>query len=448
MIKMNKKIEAALHLLRCPRTGTSLRIEGLELVSEAGEHYPIINGKPILVRNITPMHVTPPDDSITSQNFDLYVPHPESSMTPGLKIHLGSGNVPCDDLDVLSIDILPTPNTDIVAEAEALPFADGSIAWVESDAVFEHLYDPLVAVAEIRRVLKAGGGLMVDTAFMQGYHGFPGHYFNMTPQAVETFLVDDFALVESIIPFKDRASNSIENCLHRFIEGLHLTDRHQILGMPVGRFIESLRDAETARTWFNQSSEYSKRALAAGVSVIARKPINYEERKSEAQAISGADQFSRIKREYYAGRVALQLRHHEMEFYKQRTLEIQPAQSDAPSPPDLKQALKSAMVADTLSSSAWQEANSILAQLDEVFTTVRDFWIQRYMPLAEQSNILNNSYIDVMERAQTLERLLETEQAKTAELSKEAESARAMRNSTSWKITGPFRKLVSMMRGA
>ncbi|MGF0237185.1 methyltransferase domain-containing protein [Rhodococcus sp. IEGM1300] len=445
MIKMNKKIEAALHLLRCPRTGTALHIEGSELVSAAGERYPIINGKPILVRNVMAMHITPPDESIISQNFDVYVPHSASAAVPGLKIHLGSGNVPCDHPDVLSVDILPTHNTDIVAEAEALPFADGSIAWVESDAVFEHLYDPFAAISEMRRVLKGGGGLMVDTAFMQGYHGFPGHYFNMTPQAAETFLVDDFELVESIIPFKDRASNSIENSLHRFIEGLHLADRHQILGMPVGRFIDALRDTETARTWFNQSSEYSKRALAAGVSVIARKPADYEQRKAEAQAKAGADHFSRIKREYYAARIGLQLRHHECEFYRLRTIEVEPDQTNEPCTPNLEQALQSGTVSDSLSPVAWQEAISRLLAIDEKFTEVRDLWIRRYMPVSDNSIALNKAFIDPIDYAQSLEALLETERSKNAALQEEVI---AMRQSSSWKLTKPIRRLSSLLRRA
>ena len=40
----------------------------------------------------------------------------------------------------------------------------------------------------------------IDTAFLQSYHGFPNHYFNMTPLAVESLLVDDFLLVEAYVP--------------------------------------------------------------------------------------------------------------------------------------------------------------------------------------------------------------------------------------------------------
>ena len=86
------------------------------------------------------------------------------------------------------MDFLPCPNVDIVCEAESLPFRSASIDLVESGAVFEHLHDPWAATAEVKRVLKPGGIFLIDTAFMQGYHGFPGHYNNMTPQAVETHL--------------------------------------------------------------------------------------------------------------------------------------------------------------------------------------------------------------------------------------------------------------------
>jgi SAM-dependent methyltransferase len=176
-----------------------------------------VNGKPVLVRNIQPLHVTPPKQSIVSQNIAEYTLSAEVATTPGMKIHIGSGNVPCSDPDVISIDILPNDNTDLVAEAEHLPFSSESIVWAASGAVFEHLYDPISAIEEVRRVLAPGGQVYIDTAFMQGYHGFPCHYFNMTPQAVETFLVDDFDLELSEIPLSGSPAISLENLLRRFI---------------------------------------------------------------------------------------------------------------------------------------------------------------------------------------------------------------------------------------
>ena len=177
-----------LPLLRCPRSGSSLMFEAGRIVSTAGESYPLVDGKPILVRTILAMHLAAPPGNNISRNIDEYLPGNNYAGLDAVILHLGSGDVPSADPRVISMDVLPCPNVDIVCEAESLPFRSASIDLVESGAVFEHLHDPWATTAEVKRVLKPGGIFRIDTAFMQGYHGFPGHYNNMTPQAVETHL--------------------------------------------------------------------------------------------------------------------------------------------------------------------------------------------------------------------------------------------------------------------
>jgi hypothetical protein len=125
-----EKIQRAMSILRCPRSGTSLSLEGSVIKSASGETYPIISGKPILVRHVEPMHTENPTEGIVSQNIASYSP-PD---VKGWKLHLGSGNVPCSDPDVLSLDILPLPNVDVVCEAEALPFATDAISFFSPGA--------------------------------------------------------------------------------------------------------------------------------------------------------------------------------------------------------------------------------------------------------------------------------------------------------------------------
>jgi len=45
---------------------------------------------------------------------------------------------------------------------------------------FEHLYDPDRTAAEIFRILKPGGRLVLHTTFLQPLHKPPHHYYNVT----------------------------------------------------------------------------------------------------------------------------------------------------------------------------------------------------------------------------------------------------------------------------
>jgi SAM-dependent methyltransferase len=64
-------------------------------------------------------------------------------------------------IDACSVDLSP-PSVDvpwISADAHALPFPDGSIDAVWTHHAFEHFRDPLGALAEVNRVLRADGWL-------------------------------------------------------------------------------------------------------------------------------------------------------------------------------------------------------------------------------------------------------------------------------------------------
>ena len=174
---MDGRIIELLPILRCPRTHAALHLNDGKLVSDGGEEYPIVNGKPVLVRAIQAHHLEPPPEAHISQNQKEYIVAERSCSSPRRCLHLGSGNVPCSDPRVVSFDVLPCENVDIVGEAEALPFVDDMFDLVDSGAVFEHLRDPLRAIREVKRVTAPGGRYLIDTAFLQSYHGFPRALF-------------------------------------------------------------------------------------------------------------------------------------------------------------------------------------------------------------------------------------------------------------------------------
>ncbi|MDE1874946.1 MAG: class I SAM-dependent methyltransferase [Patescibacteria group bacterium] len=78
------------------------------------------------------------------------------------------------------IDIQPGPDVDKVASVYELPFPDDSFPAVLCSEVFEHLAEPRKAAAEILRVLKPGGKLILTTRFLYPIHGIPDDFFRYT----------------------------------------------------------------------------------------------------------------------------------------------------------------------------------------------------------------------------------------------------------------------------
>jgi len=64
-------------------------------------------------------------------------------------------------------------NVDIVTDLTKIPIADNSLAGGISIAVLEHVPDPANHIAEMHRVLRPGGRMLVFVPFMQPFHASP-----------------------------------------------------------------------------------------------------------------------------------------------------------------------------------------------------------------------------------------------------------------------------------
>lgn len=93
---------------------------------------------------------------------------------------LGVGGGPLRAFDAINLNIGPYQNVEVVADAHALPYADGAVDHIWCQAVLEHLIRPDIAMQEMARVLKPGGYIFLDTPGLQPYHGYPHHYQNFT----------------------------------------------------------------------------------------------------------------------------------------------------------------------------------------------------------------------------------------------------------------------------
>jgi SAM-dependent methyltransferase len=84
-------------------------------------------------------------------------------------------------------DLVPGAGVDRVESAEALGLADGSFGTVIAADSLEHVADPRRAVAEMHRVLAAGGVAVVATPFIFPIHHQPD-YHRFTPEGMDRLL--------------------------------------------------------------------------------------------------------------------------------------------------------------------------------------------------------------------------------------------------------------------
>ncbi len=78
---------------------------------------------------------------------------------------------------------------DILVDAHRLPFAAKQFQVVTSTAVFEHLYNPFLAMAEIGRISSDRAWFVGGASFWEAWHG--SSYFHLTPDGWHVLLAQN-----------------------------------------------------------------------------------------------------------------------------------------------------------------------------------------------------------------------------------------------------------------
>jgi len=180
--------------------------------------------------------------NVSSNDYGPPVLHLIRKHANGILLDCGAGKRKDYYSNVVNFEVVPYASTDVRGVGEVLPFKDSSFDAVISIAVLEHVKNPFQCAAELIRVLKPGGDLYCCVPFLQPYHGYPNHYYNMTAQGLvnlfgEAISVDSVDVTDKILPIW-----SLTWILQSWASGLNGSVREDFLQMRVADFLGSPTD--------------------------------------------------------------------------------------------------------------------------------------------------------------------------------------------------------------
>lgn len=189
-------------LLACPvcsgsfdETGATFKCRSCRLETQKRRNIPVFtNGTEVISSHLL---VTNPTNANALDHTRIIESH-------DLVLDLGAGNPRESEhhANVVFHEFVHYAHTDVVSICDRLPYRDNVFDAVISKAAFEHLARPWDVADEVYRVLKPGGLVRVDTAFMFPLHGDPYHFFNMTLDGVREIFKRFRTLRCGIMPYQ------------------------------------------------------------------------------------------------------------------------------------------------------------------------------------------------------------------------------------------------------
>lgn len=272
-------LAALLPILRCPVSHQPLtRTNDLLRSIEDGhsDGWRLLRGVPNLFPGLT-------DPEIQDVSH-LSHPLPEHLLqkikaTPGRVLNLSAGGSAEKLANVVEVEASLFRHTDIIADAHALPFIDECFSGVISMNAFEHYHNPEQVASELMRVLKPGGWLVVQTAFLQPEHEYPWHFYNSTSEGIKRwfklFQLDELRVSENFNPLFSLSwlASECEQALHSEVSAKAAL---KLRATPFKTLVDSWRSGTLTNTdlWedFRGLPQRSQRPIAAGFELIATKP--------------------------------------------------------------------------------------------------------------------------------------------------------------------------------
>jgi predicted SAM-dependent methyltransferase len=152
--------------------------------------------------------------------------------------------------NVVNFEIVEYPPTDVLGVGESLPFKNDCFDFVISNAVLEYVYDPFTCANELTRVLKPRGQIFCAVPFLQPFHAYPNHYYNMTHQGLKNLFVDCVEITRLWVPSYFHPMFVVSWIVNSWMKYLDDSAKAAFVELKVGELVE-ISD-EFAKMTFNQ----------------------------------------------------------------------------------------------------------------------------------------------------------------------------------------------------
>jgi SAM-dependent methyltransferase len=271
----SKKLEKIREIIRCPacgserlvNAGTGLRCSGCG--AEFGLSRTSYN---FLTKDLIEFGNVRPTENISANHYDEVAHSIVKKFPQGLILDNGCGLRRKYYSNIVNFEIADYPTTDVVGIGEILPFKSGVFDAVFSLDVLEHVKNPFECAREIVRVLKPGGILYIQVPFMQPFHGYPDHYYNMTGSGLKNLFEGDLQILEYGVPECGLPVWSLSWFLNSYLRGLPAPVAEKFKNMKVSELIDNPQ-LYLEKDFVTQLSPGANEELASANYLIATKKV-------------------------------------------------------------------------------------------------------------------------------------------------------------------------------
>lgn len=272
--KKRKKLSRVLPLLQCPycRNYGTFSVTQELLSCECGQVYPRTRYNfNMLSAEARAQFKIDHTENVSSHPYSNQAMETVSRVREagGLILDCGAGcRFELDD-DIICLEVVNYPSTDVCGVGQALPFKDESFECVLSNAVLEHVTDPFKCASEIIRVTKSGGYIFCTVPFLQPEHGYPHHYYNMTQKGLVNLFDSRVTIIRQFIPNWGHPIHMLAWSLSEYHNNLPSEYQDKFRRLTVSELIDVRRNLTSPLV--RTLSDDGQRILATSTAILAKK---------------------------------------------------------------------------------------------------------------------------------------------------------------------------------